>query len=142
MAGAASATCSWPSTAAPAPCTWRSRGEKETEAAAKAFLEEAVAAFPFRVTRLLTDRGSCFTAEGFEKRCRERGRAPQDQALHAAHERHGRALRRSRAAEEVPDHEGEVVEREAGRAAQGARRCARSSSLGLPGGGRTESARR
>jgi transposase InsO family protein len=40
---------------------------------AKAFLEEAVAAFPFRVTRLLTDRGSCFTAEGFEKRCRELG---------------------------------------------------------------------
>jgi transposase InsO family protein len=47
--------------------------DEETEAAAKAFLEEAVAAFPFRVTRLLTDRGSCFTAEGFEKRCRELG---------------------------------------------------------------------
>ena len=30
-------------------------------------------AFPFRVTRLLTDRGSCFTAEGFERRCRELG---------------------------------------------------------------------
>src|SRR3954464_8037302 len=45
----------------------------ETEAAAKAFLGEAVAAFPFRVTRLLTDRGSCFTAEGFEKRCRDLG---------------------------------------------------------------------
>jgi len=47
--------------------------DEETEASAKAFLEEAVAAFPFRVTRLLTDRGSCFTAEGFEKRCRELG---------------------------------------------------------------------
>src|SRR5437764_2359172 len=47
--------------------------DEETEAAAKAFLEEAVAAFLFRVTRLLTDRGSCFTAEGFEKRCRELG---------------------------------------------------------------------
>src|SRR4051794_5796993 len=47
--------------------------DEETEAAAEAFLEEAVAAFPFRVTRLLTDRGSCFTAEGFEKRCRELG---------------------------------------------------------------------
>jgi transposase InsO family protein len=47
--------------------------DEETEAAAKAFLEEALAAFPFRVTRLLTDRGSCFTAEGFEKRCRELG---------------------------------------------------------------------
>src|SRR3954465_1685650 len=47
--------------------------DEETEAAAKAFLEEAIAAFPFRVTRLLTDRGSCFTAEGFEKRCRDLG---------------------------------------------------------------------
>src|SRR5436309_14332227 len=47
--------------------------DEETEAAAKAFLEEAVAAFPFRVTRLLTDRGSCFTAEGFESRCRDLG---------------------------------------------------------------------
>src|SRR5690242_15444553 len=47
--------------------------DEETEAAAKAFLEEAIAAFPFRVTRLLTDRGSCLTAEGFEKRCRELG---------------------------------------------------------------------
>ena len=35
--------------------------------------EEALAAFPFRVTRVLTDRGSCFTAEGFEKACRELG---------------------------------------------------------------------
>ena len=32
-----------------------------------------LAAFPFRVTRLLTDRGSCFTADGFEKLCRELG---------------------------------------------------------------------
>src|SRR3954447_8922751 len=45
--------------------------DEETEAAAKAFLEEALAAFPFRVTHILTDRGSCFTAEGFERRCRE-----------------------------------------------------------------------
>jgi transposase len=34
---------------------------------------EALAAFPFRVTHVLTDRGSCFTAEGFEKACREHG---------------------------------------------------------------------
>src|SRR3954465_12732296 len=47
--------------------------DDETEASARAFLEEAVAAFPFRVTRLLTDRGSCFTADGFEKLCRELG---------------------------------------------------------------------
>src|SRR3954464_12220788 len=47
--------------------------DDETEASAKAFLEEAVAAFPFRVTRILTDRSSCFTAEGVERRCRELG---------------------------------------------------------------------
>ena len=47
--------------------------DDETEASAKAFLEEAVGAFPFRVTHLLTDRGSCFTADGFEKLCGELG---------------------------------------------------------------------
>ena len=41
--------------------------DDETEASAGAFLEEALAAFPFRVTHVLTDRGSCFTAEGFEQ---------------------------------------------------------------------------
>src|SRR3954465_14107272 len=47
--------------------------DDETEASAKAFLEEAIGAFPFRVTHLLTDRGSCFTADGFGKLCRELG---------------------------------------------------------------------
>jgi transposase len=47
--------------------------DEETEAGARAFLGEALAAFPFRVTHVLTDRGSCFTAEGFEKLCRELG---------------------------------------------------------------------
>ena len=47
--------------------------DEETEASARAFLEEALAAFPFRVTRVLTDRGSCFTAEGFEAACRALG---------------------------------------------------------------------
>ena len=47
--------------------------DDETEASARSFLEEALAAFPFRVTHVLTDRGSCFTAEGFEKLCRARG---------------------------------------------------------------------
>jgi transposase InsO family protein len=47
--------------------------DEETEASARAFLEEALAAFPFRVTRVLTDRGSCFTAEGFERLCRALG---------------------------------------------------------------------
>ena len=47
--------------------------DEETEASATAFLKEALAAFPFRVTRVLTDRGSCFTADGFGKTCRELG---------------------------------------------------------------------
>jgi len=44
--------------------------DDEAEASAVAFLKEALAAFPFRVTRVLTDRGSCFTADGFEEACR------------------------------------------------------------------------
>ena len=47
--------------------------DDETEASAVAFLKEALAAFPFRVTHVLTDRGSCFTAEGFEEACRKLG---------------------------------------------------------------------
>jgi len=50
--------------------------DEETEAGATAFLREALAAFPFRVTRVLTDltdRGSCLTADGFERACREHG---------------------------------------------------------------------
>jgi transposase InsO family protein len=45
--------------------------DDETEASARALLGEALAAFPFRITRILTDRGSCFTAEGFEQLCRK-----------------------------------------------------------------------
>jgi len=47
--------------------------DEETEAAATAFLKEAVAAFPFAITHVLTDRGSCFTADGFEATCRALG---------------------------------------------------------------------
>jgi transposase InsO family protein len=47
--------------------------DDETEASARAFLGEALAAFPFQVTHVLTDRGSCFTAEGFETLCRTLG---------------------------------------------------------------------
>jgi transposase InsO family protein len=47
--------------------------DDESEASATMFLREALAAFPFRVTHVLTDRGSCFTAEGFGKACRELG---------------------------------------------------------------------
>ena len=42
----------------------------ETTASAVTFLDEAVASLPFRVTHLLTDRGSCFTADAFEAACR------------------------------------------------------------------------
>jgi transposase InsO family protein len=47
--------------------------DDETEASATAFLQEALAAFPFQVTHLLTDRGSCFTADRCEDVCRELG---------------------------------------------------------------------
>jgi transposase InsO family protein len=47
--------------------------DDETTASAVAFLNEAVRAFPFQVTHVLTDRGSCFTADGFEAACRTLG---------------------------------------------------------------------
>ena len=45
--------------------------DDELTASAIAFLTEAIAAAPFQVTHVLTDRGSCFTAEAFEAACRE-----------------------------------------------------------------------
>jgi transposase InsO family protein len=42
--------------------------DDETEKSAIAFLREAAAAFPFRLTYVLTDNGSCFTP-AFEKVC-------------------------------------------------------------------------
>ena len=47
--------------------------DDETTASAVAFLKEAVQAFPFQVTHVLTDRGSCFTADGFEAACQKLG---------------------------------------------------------------------
>ncbi len=44
----------------------------ETEASAIAFLREAATAFPFRMTHLLTDNGSCFTPV-FARACAELG---------------------------------------------------------------------
>ena len=43
--------------------------DAETAANAVAFLTEARKAFPFRITHVLTDRGSCFTADDFERAC-------------------------------------------------------------------------
>src|SRR5215210_7855357 len=42
--------------------------DNETEASAIAFLHEAAAAFPFRMTHVLTDNGGCFTP-AFAKAC-------------------------------------------------------------------------
>jgi transposase InsO family protein len=47
--------------------------DNETTASAVAFLDEALSAFPFRVTHVLTDRGSCFTADAFEAACERHG---------------------------------------------------------------------
>jgi transposase InsO family protein len=44
--------------------------DDETAESAIAFLNQAIGAFPFKVTHVLTDRGSCFTADGFEAACR------------------------------------------------------------------------
>jgi transposase InsO family protein len=46
--------------------------EDETEKSAIAFLREAAAAFPFRLTHVLTDNGSCFTP-AFARACAELG---------------------------------------------------------------------
>jgi transposase InsO family protein len=48
--------------------------DDETEQSAIAFLREAAAAFPFRLTHVLTDNGSCFTS-AFAKVCAELGAA-------------------------------------------------------------------
>src|SRR4051812_41556353 len=47
--------------------------DNETTASAVAFLDEAVAALPFRLTHVLADQGSCFTADGFEQACERHG---------------------------------------------------------------------
>jgi transposase InsO family protein len=46
--------------------------DDETEKSAIAFLREAAAAFPFRLTHVLTDNGSCFTP-AFARTCAELG---------------------------------------------------------------------
>src|SRR3546814_6215685 len=43
--------------------------DAENAANAIAFLNAARKAFPFRITHVLTDRGSCFTADDFERAC-------------------------------------------------------------------------
>ena len=43
--------------------------DDEVTTSAVAFLNEAIRAFPFKITHVLTDRGSCFTADGFEDAC-------------------------------------------------------------------------
>jgi len=45
--------------------------DAENAANAVDFLRKAKRAFPFRITHILTDRGSCFTADAFETACTE-----------------------------------------------------------------------
>jgi len=45
--------------------------DAENAANAIDFLAKAREAFPFRITHILTDRGSCFTADDFERACAE-----------------------------------------------------------------------
>jgi transposase InsO family protein len=45
--------------------------DDELTGSAIAFLTEAIRAAPFKITHVLTDRGSCFTADGFEEACRK-----------------------------------------------------------------------
>ncbi|MGU3422917.1 integrase core domain-containing protein [Methylobacterium sp. D54C] len=47
--------------------------DDETTASAVACLTDALGAFPFKVTHVLTDRGSCFTADAFEAACERHG---------------------------------------------------------------------
>ena len=49
----------------------------ETERSAIAFLREAAATFPFRLTHVLTDNGSCF-APAFAKACARLGAQYRD----------------------------------------------------------------
>ena len=45
--------------------------DDELTTSAVAFLKEATRAFPFKVTHVLMDRGSCFKADGLEGACRK-----------------------------------------------------------------------
>lgn len=45
--------------------------DNELTGSAVAFLKEAIRMAPFKITHVLTDRGSCFTAEAFEAACRK-----------------------------------------------------------------------
>nr|WP_246777053.1 DDE-type integrase/transposase/recombinase [Microvirga sp. VF16] len=45
--------------------------DDELTGSAIAFLKAAIRAAPFKITHVLTDRGSCFTANGFEAVCRK-----------------------------------------------------------------------
>ena len=47
--------------------------DEQTEARATASLKEAAAALPFKVSHVLTDRGSSFTVDGFETTYRNLG---------------------------------------------------------------------
>ncbi len=68
--------------------------DAENATNAMAFLKAASKAFPFRITHVLTDRGSCFAAEDFEHACEDQSHSPYDAALYASNKWHGRTLQR------------------------------------------------
>ena len=79
--------------------------DDETTASAVAFLTDALDAFPFRVTHVLTDRGPCFTPDAFEAAYERHGMQHRKTPVHAEAQRHDRALQRPGAAGGVGHHD-------------------------------------
>ncbi|MBB3957102.1 hypothetical protein GGR38_004076 [Novosphingobium sediminicola] len=50
--------------------------DAENAANAISFIKAARKAFPFRITHVLTDRGSCFTDDDFERNCSRAAACP------------------------------------------------------------------
>ena len=67
-------------------------------------LGREISPFPFRVTRVLTHRGSSFTANAFEAACQPHKCSLPRYAPPAAQQWHGRALLRSRATGRAANH--------------------------------------
>ena len=79
--------------------------DDETAASAVAFLTDALDAFAFRVTHVLTDRGSCFTADAFDAACERHGVQHRKTRVQAEDQWHDRALQRPGAAGGVGHHD-------------------------------------
>jgi transposase InsO family protein len=67
--------------------------DDETTTSVVAFQDEALGAFPFRVTHVLSGRGSCFRADAFEAACERHGASHRTAKPYAPRDvRHGRAV--------------------------------------------------